>query len=367
MKILICGTRSPLALEIAKNIKNSNQGFNHQIIGADCFFSNVLMGAIDGFETYPSPALNYDEFAKKAKQIVQNLRPDLIIPLNEEVFYWAKLRKSFEMPLFAPDLSILMRLHSKLDFIEIVQNLGFNAPKTWQMQGNENPKNLVFKPQFSRFGEMVQIKPKKLPIQNPQNPYIAQEYVKGRDYSFYALAFDGCIHGFACYYSNWRTMGGASYYFSPQFGKTREQALNIATKIAKKLELTGQFSCDFRLDENGAINLLECNPRATSGLHLLEGDFLAACFGAANLSQSETPKYIGLAYWFLGAPFALKKLKLSEYFQGAKIGQDVFKGKRLLAVMDMLNHIFKSLQNNVSITQYLTRDIECNNNLDQDK
>ena len=45
---------------------------------------------------------------------------------------------------------------------------------------------------------------------------------------------------------------------------------------------TGQIGFDFIVDQDGRLFVLECNPRATSGLHLLNNEPLADAFLESN-------------------------------------------------------------------------------------
>jgi hypothetical protein len=58
---------------------------------------------------------------------------------------------------------------------------------------------------------------------------------------------------------------GASLYFKPVHSPAGE---NFARAFLQKHQLTGQFSFDLMEEADGSLAMLECNPRATSGIHL---------------------------------------------------------------------------------------------------
>ena len=359
MKILICGVRAPIALDLLRAFSKTNV----EIHVADTFLPLVIHALYAQFHKYAKPALGFENFEIVALDICNKLKPDLIIALNEEVFYWAKLAKAHNLPLFAPDLSTLMKLHSKLRFIEFAKSIGLHTPKTWVMRGDENPHDLVFKREFSRFGENVLIRPNILPPQNAKNQIIAQEYIEGRDLSFYAIAKNGQLLAFSCYQSDWRTGGGASYYFAKVDEETKNSAQEIAQKIAAKLSVNGQFSCDLRA-QNGELYLIECNPRATSGLHLL-GDEIANCFIENRpIEAKNTSKYIGLAMLFMGLPHAIARHNLAKFLSDLKRAKNVYENRNILALIDTLRHVFGAFVSGQSLAQYLTLDIECNRDLE---
>lgn len=363
MKVLLCGARSPVAMDLARAFRFHNI----EIHAADTFKPTVFNGLYDKFHQYGAPALNYEKFCHDILELNEELKPDIIIAMNEEIFYFAKITKSHSIPLFAPKLSDLMMLHSKLKFIEFAQSIGLKVPQTWIMRGDEKPNELVFKSEFSRFGENINIRPKTLPKQNSKNPIIAQEYIKGIDISFYAIAKDGEICAFSCYSSNWRTKGGASFYFSPIDFEIQNKAMEICDKIVQKLNYNGQISCDLRLAENGNLYLIECNPRASSGLHLLIDDNFEISKSIIN-SQKITPKikakYIGLAMFFIGLPIAIKNNKISKLFKDMKNANDVYEKRSILALIDMVRHSLSAFMKHQTISQFLTHDIECNFDLE---
>ncbi|MCA0373941.1 MAG: ATP-grasp domain-containing protein [Proteobacteria bacterium] len=363
MKVLLCGARSPVAMDLARAFKFHEIEFR----AADTFKPLVFDGLCEKFHIYDAPALNYEKFCADILAINSEFKPDIIIAMNEEVFHFAKLAKSHNIPLFAPDLSILMMLHSKLRFIEFAKSIGLNVPKTWIMRGDESPNELVFKNEFSRFGENVFIRPKSLPKQNSQNPIIAQEYIKGIDISFYAIAKNGAICAFSSYSSDWRTKGGASFYFAPCDEKTNAKALAIAAKIVQKSNYTGQISCDLRIANDGNLYLIECNPRASSGLHLLiDDDFeiIKAIIENKKITIKSSAKYIGLAMMFLGIPLAIKRGKIKKLLEDIQNAKNVYEKRNILALLDMIRHSLHAIIKQQSLSQFLTHDIECNFDLE---
>lgn len=360
MKILITGARSPASFELAKAFKDSD----YEVFSTDSI--NTPLYKKLGIKLYKHFAANgnFDKFCNNIKKIIINSKAELIIPVNEEIFYFVKAAKKLGVNIFAPDLNTLMMLHSKIKFNEFCISIGLDAPKTEILpEYKGNFENKILKREFSRFGEEILKKPKYIDIHNTiKNPYILQDFIEGRDLSFYAIAKDGAIKAFCAYSSKWRTKGGASYYFSPIKGKIFDNTKEIAKKIAEELKLTGQFSCDLRLDKEGKLWVIECNPRTTSGIHLLNPeDIVKAIILGEEVETINEAKYLLLPMLIYGLPSS----KFADWKKAIKSGKDVLKNYNFQLFTSFLTYQYHAILNGLSLSRYLTHDIECNEALDE--
>ncbi len=364
MRVLLTGTRAPVALDLARSFRASG----HEVHGADHFPVVVMAGELAGFTAHAAPRFAFDAFAREAESIVSRIKPDLIIPLCEEIFHWTKASGG-RWPLFAPDLAILMRLHSKFAFIELARSLGLDAPETGHLQDTSDVSDKVLKPEFSRFGGQVLVRPKSAPRDDdPRNPWLAQAYVPGEDLSFHAIASGGQVRAFAAYRSEWRTRGGASYYFDPVEDALSRRLRVMAETLAAALGLTGQFACDVRCDGDDRLWLIECNPRATSGLHLLAHD--PAGLAEAFLSDRDDvllsdgrPACVGPAMRLVGWPKALAEGRLGMWQADIGCARDVFAGKSGAALVGSAQLMLKATLAGKGLSDFLTADFECNRDL----
>lgn len=363
-RILITGSRAPVALDLARALGTA--GYDVHI--ADVRKSRMLAGFPQ--HRYAAPAQAPGVFAEDILRLNSEWTPDLIVPMCEEVFHLARIAAEHPLPLYAPPFERLMRLHSKLAFNAWVRQLGLDAPATERMDQHVDPEaaaRSVFKPEFSRFGVACYIKPDvhefDLISKNMRRGWLKQDYIAGDDLSFYALARDGRLTAFAAYRSDWRTDGGASYHFQPLGGDLAHRLQTIAARLVAADHLTGQIACDLRHAPDDRLWLIECNPRATSGLHLLTHDPLA--LGRALLSEDAClqagaePACVGPAMMIYGAPKAMRTGRLEQWRRdlGAR---DVVAGARLAALVDSLSYGLAAMARGQSLTAILTQDIECN-------
>ena len=363
--ILICGSRAPVALDLISALT----ACGHRVHAADVRHNRALkaQGLILSQSCYAAPARDYQAFGRDIEALCARLKPDMVLALCEEIFALSHLSPSLNLPLFAPTYDRLMCLHSKYDFIEWAKGLGLKVPHTERLENASllAPQS-VYKPEFSRFGTKVLIRPRTPPDPSNHANMIVQAYVEGRDLSFYAIAHKGRITAFSAYESAWRTKGGASYYFSPLDDDLMRRILVIAERLAMRVRLSGQLACDLRLGDDGTLWLIECNPRATSGLHLLAHDPKAlerALFDTKSPIYLGTshPAMIGPAMLLLGLPRALSRGQFGLWQRDYKRARDALgTGVQWYgALLDSLDYAASALMKGQSFAEALTEDIRC--------
>ena len=105
-----------------------------------------------------------------------------------------------------------------------------------------------------------------------------------------------------------------------------EQIKRFVCSFCEKHQITGQISFDFIVNSHD-VYLIECNPRATSGMHLLEDENLSLCFkgkvACIEEPKSSKNKMISLLMFFIALPRALLSFKVGEWWQDVKNAQDL--------------------------------------------
>ena len=135
----------------------------------------------------------------------------------------------------------------------------------------------------------------------------------------------------------------------------------------RELNYNGQISCDLRIANDGNLYLIECNPRASSGLHLLiDDDFeiVKTIIENKKITIKSNAKYIGLAMMFLGIPLAIKRGKIKKLLTDIQSAKNVYEKRNILALLDMIRHSIHAIIKQQSLSQFLTHDIECNFDLE---
>ena len=278
--VLITGARAPVALHWARLLHAAG----HRVILADS--QRFPMSRPTRFKSaylrLPPPRGNVVAYARAVAAAVRDHHCDLVVPTCEEIFFLAAARDlhGAGIPLLAPPFATLAKVHDKHSFSEIARGFGADPPATTLLLDRDDllplmgkSRDLVFKPVWSRFAERVLIRP---PVEalarlvpTSTDPWIAQEYLPGEELCCWALARQGKVVALQAYRPLYRAGAGASLAFAPV---DDEAIRSFVDGFAQKLGWTGQLSFDFRHDADGRLSAIECNPRATSGLHFFGPD-----------------------------------------------------------------------------------------------
>jgi hypothetical protein len=154
----------------------------------------------------------------------------------------------------------------------------------------------VFKPVFSRFAAHTRIQPNALQLQGihkimnllPHAAWVAQRYVPGTEASTYSVAQKGRLLAHVTYQSPYRAGKGSGIYFEPVVAP---DILAFTQAFVKQWDYTGQIAFDFQQTPQGKTYVLECNPRATSGIHLFTpNDHLPEAFLNPKFLEESLPE-----------------------------------------------------------------------------
>ena len=375
-RVLITGARAPAALDLARSFHAA--GF--EVHMADCAPSRMtsFSRSVTKVHRFPSPRAAFKNFAAAMTKLIANVDPTIVVPTCEEVFYLAALG---DERIFAPDLPTLRRLHSKHLFAREAAALGLAVPETALVESSAglepllaDTANLVFKPDYSRFGTRTLVGPSREELKAVRftgaGAWVAQRLVRGDEVSFYAVSSGSRLVAFSSYRSPWKFSGGAGYAFETLAEPVQSQLLGIAETLAQRLVPRGQFACDVIIDADGTPWLLECNPRATSGVHLFgrSAGLAEAMLGrreAPLLSPDDCAMHIGPALWTFGLPTALVRGRTREWIKRRRQSADVISTRHdaapvVGALIDAARLNFIGLSRGVSITAASTADIEWN-------
>lgn len=375
--VLISGARAPVALHLARLFSQAG----HQVILVD-HLKHPLAAAsrLDvEYQLIPAFATEPDAAFASLSEIITRNGIKLVIPTCEEALHlgaiWAQNDMSVE--LFAPDFALLNRVHNKFRFIELCAEIGLDVPKT-HLINNESERErheafsskLVFKPVWSRFGSNVLIRPDAARLRqikpSAEMPWIAQEYHSGTELCVYAVARRGRIVALSVYRGLVHAGLGAAVCFEPV---DADVARPFVERFVQTTDWTGQISFDLILTEDERVIPLECNPRATSGLHFFTK---ASTFTQALLSGNAIvepdinyPMSMRLALWAYGLPMMLNRRKRSVFLNALRLSGDVMDWPddrvRIGAQLRSMAEFFGiALRNRISLERASTCGIEWN-------
>ncbi len=279
MKILLTGSRAPATLELARRLASEGA----EVIGVDSvrYPAGRFSRAYARHYRVPSPRFESAAFVSRIADIALAERVDFIWPTCEEIFYLAAQHPSLSQvaTLLFPPLDELLPLHHKGHFVALVNSLPspVAAPESWPAAAAPTDRRLVWKPYFSRFAALTRF---TSPPLDPTD-WLAQEFIEGREYSTWALAIAGEVRAQTCYTCPAKAGLGAGCAFEPAW---LPEAAEFISQLAHKLRFTGSLAFDFIQRSDGKTFVLECNPRLTSGLHLLAtSESLLPCLAGQSL------------------------------------------------------------------------------------
>lgn len=345
--VLLTGTRAPATLDLARRLWREGV----RVIGADSmrFPLGRFSAAYAAHDRVPPPRPQRDAFIAAIEGLAQREAVDLIWPTCEEVFHLATAHERLGRVagLFFPEIGILELLHHKLRFAQWTQTLGVRAvaPRSWDGKDAPRGEKLIWKPVYSRFAARTRMTP---PSQVAG--WMAQRFVEGKEFCAWALCVGGEVRVLTQYRCPVRSGRGAGCAFEPVWSDT---ALEFSQKVAKELNYTGALAFDF-IESDQGMYVLECNPRMTSGLHVLppEISLRSAVEGATLERPAQRAAQLLLpvlasAPWFAGRSpdvIACKDDPVPAWTQG-------------LALLEFLG---RSLRHRIPLLGATTHDIEFN-------
>ncbi len=376
-RVLITGARAVAALDIARSLRAA--GYEPHL--ADCSPAWVArMSRTAGpVHRHASPVERPADFARDIRGLIERLDPVRIIPTCEEVFHLAALAEAdgFSDRVFAPLPDRLATLHAKDRFAALCGRVGLPVPETTEIVDQAAlaafsgaTADHVFKPVWSRFGARTLIAPTPAALAalapSPEAPWVAQRRITGEEVSFYTVCHQGRVSAFCAYGSDWRLSGGASYVFRPLPPAMTARLRPMAEALAA-FAGTGQIACDAILDAGGQPWLIECNPRATSGVHLFgrSAGFGRALMGSDAARPLSGSCHLSPALWLHGLPTALRDRRLADWRAQRRQGSDAVAapgdpGPVLGALVDAAVFGLRALRTGRSLTAAMTADIEWN-------
>lgn len=376
--VLVTGARAPVALHMARCLA----GAGLRVLLADSLRRPVAAasGCHHGFHRLPPPRHDPAGYGAAVAGLIAREGVDLVVPTCEEVFYLAQLWQDQppEARLFAPPLALLAEAHDKFAFIRRCEALGLAVPRTLRIDSPAalaalapQAGGLVFKPVWSRFASRVMIRPAADQlaqiVPTPAAPWVAQDYVAGEEICAYALAHHGRLTALSAYRGLYRAGRGASVAFAPL---DDPQLRRFVAGYVAGTGWTGQISFDLIRRADGVVLPLECNPRATSGLHFFRGAGLARAIVAPDgpalpVGPDVTcPQGVRLALWLYGLPGAVRRGQMRRFRQALREVEDVLDptgrdpGPRRAQFGALCEIAGRALRHQTSLQRAATWDIE---------
>ena len=278
--------RLPKALDIARAL----HGAGWRVLVAEPFARHLTgaSNAVSRSIQVTAPTLDGQAYLHELRQIIAAESVDLVVPVSEETMHVAALHdcgvRVFTMP---PD--IVRYLYDKLGFIQFSQSLGLTVPRTTVMSDPATAATfcsaaVVVKPRLSCGGRGVQFL-QALPELQADDQLIVQDWITGAVHSTCSVVHEGRCLGTVVYRA--AQLSGS---VAVAFDRIDHPAIEAWVEtFARASNWSGFLSFDFVVDDTGTPYGIECNPRATSGIHF----FVQSDLGAAMMNPHAV-RHIGL-------------------------------------------------------------------------
>ena len=377
--ILLTGGRAPAALELARIFHAAG----HRVLMAESapYHLSEPSRAIERNFRVPPPRQQSAAYLDALKRIVIEHEVDLLIPTCEEIFYVSMGRDMLAQhcTVFVEPIERLRPLHNKWMFACRAQEYGLAVPETMLIETLDDLHDtfarwdaLVLKPAYSRFASQTIICPADFASVShlnitPDASWVAQRFIEGQQICTFSIVHNGKIAAHTAYRSEFTAGQGATIVFCHE---DHPSALGWVEQFVMRERFTGQIAFDFIEAVDGSVVALECNPRATSGVHLfaLTPQFPQAFFDGSTASltpQSAESYMLIIGMLVFGMPAAIKNHRLREWSRALIHSRDVVFNSRdplpaLLQWRGIAYFIRLGRQHSISPLEASTLDIEWN-------
>ena len=315
MHVLILGARAPACLEWARAFAEA--GWTVSVGDSLSQPLSRFSCSVQHYVRLPEPRQDPAAWIETLATVIEIQHIDLLLPTCEEVFYLA-----YGLERLAPlcrvltsDFDLLNRLHHKGHFAAMTDGWPLAAPETRLLTDrqallalSDETELWVFKPAYSRFASQTLIRPSAQQLNNVQPtqvaPWVAQRFIEGREFCSFSILIDGVLRAHSCYRPRYRVGRGSGIYFQPI---VLEPVRRFIELFGQKTGYSGQVGFDFIEDGEGRFHVLECNPRATSGVHLFDNQRQLLVSSLSHppesvLEPTSESRMIALAMLLIAAP-----------------------------------------------------------------
>lgn len=297
MRVLITLGRLPKGLELARAFARAGA----EVIVAEPFAWHLcrVSRAVRRSVSVPAPNDDATAYLDALARLAVDAAVDLVVPVSDETMHVGALADRLAaLPraprLYCPPQPALLALHDKLVFIETARQLDLPVPETCAFGGDSDRaparallarRPCISKPRFSSAGkglaqhaagsDLAQAWPPA-----DAAPAVLQEHLPGDELCTFGIARQGRLVANVVYRG--RIMSGTVAVCFERLQAYPPAIDAWARTFAERTGHDGFLSFDFRLDADGIPLPIECNPRATSGIHFLAPETLATAVLASS-------------------------------------------------------------------------------------
>lgn len=354
---------------VGYNILRSLADKGLDIYVADTSKNNICSKSkfVKGSYTYPDPFTQEEAFIIRLLEIVEVLKPEVLLPTHDESLVIAKYRDRFPNWLVIPIVSyqLLRDLSDKQIATSIAKSVGVPVPNVYKDETEVKSYPIVFKAAVSNSAKDVYFPQNEHELRILMQQYegkktLIQEKCPGCDYSI------DCVRGKNFFLSSvyralvTKTEGG---------GTTTQRIIvehpdleEYAKRILDKVNYVGVCGMDFKVDEDsGKIGFIEINARYTGGLATpiaagFDIPYIHYCLSTNKYFDRKINVKVGTkTKWILGdiitfvgrlVYLKLSRIELSHLLDFSFDAYDDFRKDDKLAILGEMSYYFEKLIKN---------------------
>ncbi len=375
--ILLTGGRAPVTLDLARAFHRAG----HTVFMAESLRGHLSQpsNAVKAHFVVPAPRLEPEAFLAALKKIIEENQVEVLIPTCEEVFHIAKGLSDLPCRVFTQPLATLDAYHNKWKFVISTGECDLRVPESMLVTREDDLlfafahwRSLVLKPVYSRFATRTLICPSMREAfatleADKKRAWVAQTFITGRQFCSYSVCHNGHITAHAAYPTVFTAGQGATVAFE---SVEHPAIFEWVQTFVRHFKVTGQVAFDFVQTPEGELYALECNPRATSGLHLLTSHprFVEAFLNPEMecvTPEPKTSRMLGMAMLVYALPAAIRHGTFGAWLRTFFHSDDVildFKDPLpfVLQLRSLFTYVNLGRKQKISALEASTFDIEWN-------
>ncbi|MEL7450537.1 MAG: ATP-grasp domain-containing protein [Pseudomonadota bacterium] len=273
--VLLTLGRLPVGLELARGFA----AIGWRVIVAEPFRLHLSRHSRSVARCYrtAAPTTHPDQYLADLRRVIDAENVRLVVPVSGESMHVAALHA--ELPegvsLFSESQPVMLKLHDKLTFNRLAQQYGLPVPISADSSDGDAARvaqagGVVVKPRHGCSGRGVTFLPRGASGPFPPGTLV-QQRIDGETLSSFSVVRDGVLLSTVVYRAAVLSGSVAAGFERVPEHERIEQWIET---FARQSRHTGFLSFDFIVNEYGEPSAIECNPRATSGIHFLHPELL---------------------------------------------------------------------------------------------
>ncbi len=274
--VLLTLGRLPVALDVARSFHAAGW----RVVVAEPFAFHLCRTSKTVARCYPvtAPARSPTRYLEDLQRIIDSEQVTLVVPISEESIHAAGLTAHLHgrARFFGMPQPGMLALHDKYRFVRLAESFGLQVPRTFLADDTQvatliRDHDYVVKPRYSCSGRGVTLHSRgsRPPTRGAS---LIQQRLQGQLLSSFSIARDGRTLATVVYQGVVMSGSVAVCFTRISDAPTVERWVEAFIEASGH---TGFIAFDFIVNSAGQPAAIECNPRATSGIHFIDADALA--------------------------------------------------------------------------------------------